>query len=80
VIHGFNLIAFLAVLGSIVWLALAGEGTDLAIMTGLVGILGTFRPWSSMTGGPSGTKGDPVAVEGAEEGSKPVNTTDTPGG
>lgn len=79
-IHGFNLIAFLAVLGSIVWLALAGEGTDLAIMTGLVGILGTFRPWSSVSGGPAGTKGDPLAVEGAEKGSKPVTTEDADGG
>lgn len=39
-----NLIAFLALVGAIVALALWGERTDLAIMTGLVGVLGTFRP------------------------------------
>lgn len=44
-VHLFNLVAFLAVLGSIVVLSLAGKATDLAIMTGLVGILGSFKPW-----------------------------------
>lgn len=39
-----NLIAFIAVLTSIVVLALAGKN-DAAILTGLVGVLGSFRPW-----------------------------------
>ncbi len=45
--HLHNLIAFLAVLAAIVTLALAGKATDLAIMTGLVGVLGSFRPWGA---------------------------------
>lgn len=45
--HLYNLVAFIAVLGAIVTLALAGKATDLAIMTGLVGVLGSFRPWGS---------------------------------
>jgi hypothetical protein len=44
-IHVYNLIAFLGVLVSIVILAWNGKGTDLAIMTGLVGVLGSFKPW-----------------------------------
>jgi hypothetical protein len=40
-----NLAAFLAVLLSIVVLALAGKN-DAAILTGLVGVLGSFRPWT----------------------------------
>ena len=51
----------MATLGAIVALALFGSGgVDLAIMTGLVGVLGTFRPSKS---GPSGTPTDPVSVE-----------------
>lgn len=46
-IHMHNLIAFLAVLAAIVALALAGKATDLAIMTGLVGVLGSFKPWGA---------------------------------
>lgn len=41
-----NLIAFLALLLAITVLALAGRG-DAAILTGLVGVLGSFRPWSA---------------------------------
>ena len=41
---GHTLIAFLATLAAVVALALFGDRTDLAIMTGLVGVLGTFRP------------------------------------
>lgn len=39
-----NLIAFLSVLVTIAALALAGKN-DAAILTGLVGVLGSFRPW-----------------------------------
>lgn len=46
-----TLLAFLAVIAAIVLLALIaaykGTQTDLAIMTGLIGVLGTFRPRSS---------------------------------
>lgn len=43
-VHAFNLIAFLSVLVAIVALSLKGK-PDLAIMTGLIGILGSFKPW-----------------------------------
>lgn len=46
-----NLIAFLALIVAIVILsaigARTGKPTDLAIMTGLIGVLGTFRPRSA---------------------------------
>ena len=45
--HLLNLVAFLAVLGAIVLLSLQGGDTDLSIMTGLIGVLGSFRPWNS---------------------------------
>jgi hypothetical protein len=60
-----NLVAFLAVLLVIGALALWGKG-DAAIMTGLIGVLGSFRPWSQQdhaTGKPS----DPINVKPAEE-------------
>lgn len=41
-----NLIAFLAVLLTIAFLAFAGKGSE-AIMTGLVGVVGSFRPWQA---------------------------------
>lgn len=45
-----TLIAFLSVVAAIIALALIaavkGQQTDLAIMTGLIGVLGTFRPQS----------------------------------
>ena len=50
-----NLIAFVSVLAAIVALALAGKGTE-AIMTGLVGVLGSFRPWAASGEHPSGEK------------------------
>lgn len=70
-IHLFNLVAFLAVLAGIVILALAGKTTDLAIMTGLVGILGSFKPWGATPPpdaptGPTGTPDDPLSVAGPE--------------
>jgi hypothetical protein len=61
-IHTHNLVAFLAVLTAIVLLALAGKATDLAIMTGLVGVLGSFKPWGSVA--PAPTPKD--ASEGAQ--------------
>lgn len=43
-----NLIAFLAIIVALVVLsglgAFTGKPADLAIMTGLIGVLGTFRP------------------------------------
>jgi hypothetical protein len=60
-----NLVAFLAVLLVIGALALWGKG-DAAIMTGLVGVLGSFRPWTQpdhATGKPD----DPVNVAPVEE-------------
>lgn len=49
-----NLIAFLAIIIALVVLsalgAFTGKPADLAIMTGLIGVLGTFRPKQ-----PSGT-------------------------
>lgn len=43
-----NLIAFLAIIAALVILsglgAFTGKPADLAIMTGLIGVLGTFRP------------------------------------
>lgn len=48
-VHLGNLIGFIAVLTAIVLLSLAGKATDLAIMTGLVGVLGTFKPWGAGT-------------------------------
>lgn len=51
-----NLIAFLAIVTAIVILsaigARTGKPTDLAIMTGLVGVLGTFRPRTNTPGDP----------------------------
>lgn len=45
-----NLIAFLAIIAALVILsalgAFTGKPADLAIMTGLIGVLGTFRPKS----------------------------------
>jgi hypothetical protein len=78
-VHLFNLVAFLAVLTAIVLLSLAGKATDLAIMTGLVGILGSFKPWgmSAPPEGPAGTPDDPLSVAGAERGKKPVQTKST---
>lgn len=65
-----NLIAFLAVLGAIVALAVSGRVTnlDIAIMTGLIGVLGSFRPWSASGGDPQGMK--EAVADGSEKGSK----------
>lgn len=56
-----NLIAFLATLAAIVVLTLAGE-KDAAILTGLVGVLGSFRPWTQPDHA-SGKRDDPVNVQ-----------------
>lgn len=70
--HVLNLIAFLAVLGAIVALAM-GASRDMAIITGLVGVLGSFRPWSTSiaSGEPTDVRvankpGDPAIVKEAE--------------
>lgn len=66
-IHTYNLYAFLAVLVVILVLSLFGQ-KDLAVITGLVGILGSFKPWGSAPTdkhGPAGTPADPIAVAGA---------------
>jgi hypothetical protein len=62
-----NLIAFLAVVTAIVALALiGGTGSDLAIMTGLIGVLGTFRPRERPKPEPAGTPADPIATKEIE--------------
>lgn len=68
-IHVFNLVAFLGVLIAIVILSLAGKSTDLAIMTGLVGVLGSFKPWGVQA--PDGQK-----VEIDQPDDKPVPVED----
>lgn len=80
-IHLYNFLAFAFVLAAIVILALAGKATDLAIMTGLVGVLGSFKPWGAQppAPGPAGTADDPLAIEGAKPGSEPVLTKPTKG-
>jgi hypothetical protein len=60
-----NLIAFLAVLLVIGALAMWGKG-DAAIMTGLIGVVGSFRPWQSQDQA-SGRPADPVNVKQADE-------------
>jgi hypothetical protein len=62
--HWHNLIAFLAVLICIVVLSLWGKA-DLAIVTGLVGVLGSFRPWG-MGQSASGKADDPINVAPVE--------------
>lgn len=67
-----TLIAFMSVVAAIVALALiGGTGSDLAIMTGLIGVLGTFRPRTIAPDVPqavtvANTARDPVPVEAAE--------------
>ncbi len=48
----FTFLAFIGVLVAIVALALLGEGTDIAILTGLVGVLGSFKPWTPQAAAP----------------------------
>lgn len=62
--HVLNLVAFLAVLGAIVALA-AGNHPDMAIITGLVGVLGSFRPWSTSIGSVTPSN-DPLQTEDAK--------------
>lgn len=67
-----TLYAFLAVIGAIVTLAIVaavkGTQTDLAIMTGLIGVLGTFRPRSNATTvGEAGTVNTGAPPPPAEE-------------
>jgi len=47
-----SIIAFLATLIAIAAITIWGAGTDLAVITGLVGVLGTFRPTNNK---PTGT-------------------------
>ena len=72
-IHLFNLVAFLAVLVAIVVLALAGKATDLAIMTGLVGVLGSFKPWGSAP-----IDGQKVEIDQPSDKPVPTTTEDQP--
>lgn len=67
-----GLAAFVATLLSIVLLSkIGGTGADLAIMTGLVGVLGMLAPGMVPSRGndpkkpaqPAGTPSDPVSVE-----------------
>jgi hypothetical protein len=74
--HLINLCAFITLLGAIVTLSLAGKATDLAIMTGLIGVLGTFRPWTANpapTDSPAGTDEDPVKTEITNSPNNPAN-------
>ena len=62
-----DLIAFLATLVSIVLLSkIGGTGSDLAIMTGLVGVLGMLAGRKAARRGPSGTPADPISTEEAK--------------
>lgn len=70
--RSIGLIAFVATLTAIVLLSkLGGSGSDLAIMTGLVGVLGMLAPGLVPSRGnerpkantPTGLPGDPVHVE-----------------
>lgn len=59
-----DLVAFLATLVAIVLLSkIGGTGSDLAIMTGLIGVLGMIAGRNRTKRGPSGTPSDPVSVE-----------------
>ncbi len=55
-----NLIAFLAIIVALVILsalgAFTGKPADLAIMTGLIGVLGTFRPKNPPADKPNDTE------------------------
>lgn len=65
-----NLVAFLAVVLSIVVLALNAQNTvDLSIMTGLIGVLGSFKPWETLNRGKE-------KVEVEQPAGKPIPTTD----
>lgn len=61
-----NLIAFLAVLLAIVVLAFAGKGSE-AVMVGLIGVIGSFRPWNTNQHSATGKPSDPVNVKPVEE-------------
>lgn len=67
-----NLAAFLAVLGTIAFLATDGvvSNIDLSIMTGLIGVLGSFRPWLS--------GGKTVAIDQPADAPIPVTETAPP--
>lgn len=60
-----NLILGLAIIAAIVIVYIAGvwkgAPADIAVLTGLIGVLGTFTRKSGAT--PSGTPKDPVSVE-----------------
>lgn len=65
-----GLIAFIATLVAVVLLSkIGGSGADLAIMTGLIGVLGMLAPGLVPSRGadqrktPDGTPADPVSVE-----------------
>jgi hypothetical protein len=62
-----DLLMFMGTLVAIVLLSkIGGTGSDLAIMTGLIGVLGMIVGQKRATQAPSGKPGDPVAV--SEEG------------
>ncbi|WP_103730194.1 hypothetical protein [Novosphingobium sp. HII-3] len=63
-----GLIAFISTLIAVVLLSkIGGSGADLAIMTGLIGVLGMLAPGLVPSRGnertPAGTPADPVHVE-----------------
>lgn len=68
--RSIGLIAFVATLVSVVLLSkIGGSGADLAIMTGLIGVLGMLAPGlvpsrgNERTKPPTSLPGDPVHVE-----------------
>ena len=75
-----NLMAFLSVLGTIAFLATDGvvSNIDLSIMTGLIGVLGSFRPWlsGSKTVAIDQPAGDPIPVTQTPAGAAPVADPD----
>ena len=70
--HLYNLVAFLSVLSAIVLLAQSGKGMDAAIMVGLIGVLGSFRPWGSQP------PADGAKVEIDQPKDKPVPVEEKP--
>lgn len=61
-----NLVMFVGTLISIVLLSkIGGSGSDLAIMTGLIGVLGMIVGQKRSSSTPAGTPGDPINTKEA---------------
>jgi len=70
--HLYNLVAFLSVLIAIVILAMNGKALDAAIMVGLIGVLGSFRPWGTQ----SPQDGTKVEIDQPKDNPVPVESRD----